>query len=488
MSLDDRFGITLLTVAAALSLVACERDASAPPPTPMAKAASGEMFLSSDPSGSIGTVSATGSIDLGNPFFQSLGTNGRSCASCHIQGNGWGLSAATAQAIYLSSGGSDPLFAPVDGANCPSVTASAGPAGHSLLLNTGLIRVAVPVPAGAQFTISVLHDSYGCALQAGQLSMYRRPLPSTNLRFLSAVMDDGRETVQPLTSSVTFTGNLEADLEHQALDATLGHAQASTAPSAATLAAIANFESSLNSAQATDSAAGVLYAQGASGGPETLAGQVYYPGINDPLGGNPTGAAFDDTSFTIFAAWLNLTSQSQTAVARAAVARGELIFDTHPIQITDVTGLNDVLGVPALTGTCSICHDAPNVGNHSRPVPLDIGVSHAAQFEADPQVAAGLAQLSVPDLPIYQVTCTTGPLAGTVRYISDPGRAMITGLCADVGRIKGPILRGLAARAPYFHNGSAPTLASVVAFYNQRFQMGLSAQQMSDLVAFLRSL
>jgi cytochrome c peroxidase len=53
---------------------------------------------------------------------------------------------------------------------------------------------------------------------------------------------------------------------------------------------------------------------------------------------------------------------------------------------------------------------------------------------------------------------------------------------------KGPILRGLAARAPYFHNGLAPTLADVVEFYNNRFHIGLSARDKSDLVMFLRAL
>jgi cytochrome c peroxidase len=65
---------------------------------------------------------------------------------------------------------------------------------------------------------------------------------------------------------------------------------------------------------------------------------------------------------------------------------------------------------------------------------------------------------------------------------------MITGHCADIGKFKGPILRGLAARAPYFQNGSADSLAQVVNFYNQRFQMGLKANEMADLVAFLNSL
>ena len=52
---------------------------------------------------------------------------------------------------------------------------------------------------------------------------------------------------------------------------------------------------------------------------------------------------------------------------------------------------------------------------------------------------------------------------------TDPGRALITGKWKHMSLFKGPILRGLAARAPYFHNGSAATLDEVVDFYDTRF-------------------
>jgi len=71
---------------------------------------------------------------------------------------------------------------------------------------------------------------------------------------------------------------------------------------------------------------------------------------------------------------------------------------------------------------------------------------------------------------------------------TDPGRAMITGKWKDIGRFKGPVLRALAARAPYFHNGVAANLQQVVDFYNKRFQIGLSQQQMQDLINFLQTL
>ena len=58
---------------------------------------------------------------------------------------------------------------------------------------------------------------------------------------------------------------------------------------------------------------------------------------------------------------------------------------------------------------------------------------------------------------------------------------MITGKWADIGKFKGPILRALAARAPYFHNGSAETLEEVVEFYETRFNIGLTAREIADL-------
>jgi cytochrome c peroxidase len=487
-------GVSLAMLAAAALLLACQSDREPFSPTERPDAAAtsktGNIFLSPNAAGQLGTVSTTGTIDRGNAFFRSLGTNGRSCGSCHFQANAFGLSAEAARAVFAASGGTDPLFAAVDGANCPSVTPAHGAAGHSLLLNQGLIRVGLPVPAAAEYSITAVHDPYGCALRGSpaEASVYRRVLPTTNLRFLSAVMWDGRETVQPLTDRNTFASNLRAGLLHQAIDATLGHAQAAISPTAAQLNAIVDFELALLTAQQTDNTSGVLEAQEATGGPAALVAAPYFPGINDPLGDNPTGAAFDPIASTLFKSWKDLSNSGRYAEPRKALARGEAVFNTHPLTITGVAGLNDALGVPAINGTCTTCHDTPNVGNHSRPLPLDIGISHVATHESDPQLLAALQRLSMPDLPVFQVVCQTGPLAGMVRYTSDPGRALISGKCADINRLKGPILRGLAARAPFFHNGSAATLQEVVAFYNLRFQMGLTEREKADLEAFLRAL
>lgn len=49
-------------------------------------------------------------------------------------------------------------------------------------------------------------------------------------------------------------------------------------------------------------------------------------------------------------------------------------------------------------------------------------------------------------------------------------------------------LRGLWQHAPYFHDGSAATLADVVAHYNRVRALGLSVEQQRELVEYLKSL
>lgn len=483
------------------ALLALAAAAAVGPETGLAapQGSSPGLQLALDPTGIIGVVNINGPTQNTGPFFQSLGTNGRSCATCHVASQAMGLSSAGARARFAASGGTDPLFAPVDGANCPGLQGS-DPASHSLLLNSGLIRVGITLPANPQFTLTVVHDPYGCAIipdpNGGPptVSVYRRPLPSTNLVFLSTIMFDGRETIAPLNNGATFFANLVTNLTHQATDATLGHAQALQAPSASQLSGIVEFELGLFSAQTLDFRAGLLFGSGAQGGPFYLANEDYYPGINDSLGADPTGQAFNPDAMTLFSAWTNATGTM--AASRQAIAAGEALFNSAPLEITNVRGLNDnaALGKPAsFVGHCTSCHDTPDVGDHSLPLPLDIGTAHTALpgLEGDPAIAAAVAQLSMPDLPVYLVSGCPSPFApGEPEsfYTSDPGKALITGQCSDFNRIKGPVLRGLAARAPYFHNGAAADLNELINFYDQRFSMSLTAEQKADLVAFLNSL
>lgn len=425
-----------------------------------------EPFI--NPSGLARTFSTAGPVDTGNPFFQSLGTNGRACVTCHVPATGWTVSPAEIQERFKNTDGLDPIFRTNDGSNSPLAdvsTLEARRSAYSMLLSKGLIRVGIGIPAGAEFTLADVDDPYGFA-SSTELSLFRRPLPSTNLAFLSAVMWDGRETFPG--KSIAF------DLADQANSATLGHAQASVPLSTEEQQQIVAFETALFTAQVFDVAAGDLSAKNAQGGPQVLAGQDFYIGINDPFGLNPKGILFSPIVFTDLAAWTNLDADPQDDdgrnAARAAVARGEQLFNSRRIDIRGVKGLNDVLGMTTIPGTCGTCHDTPNVGNHSVPAPLDIGLTDASR--------------RTPDLPLYTLRRN---MTGETIQTTDPGRALATGKWKDIGKFKGPILRGLAARAPYFHNGSGATLADVVRFYNDRFSIGLTESEIADLAAFLRA-
>jgi cytochrome c peroxidase len=426
-----------------------------------------------------------------NAFFQSLGTNGRACVTCHESRSAWGVSAESIQQRFSASQGTDPIFRVLDGATCDTDDVGSFNAqlkAYSLLLSKGLIRIFLPLPAtqlgsnppvARDFEITSINDPYGCTKLSSDppiVSVYRRPLPAANLRFLTEC-PSSEPSCAPL--SIMWDGR-EPSLESQATDATLGHAQALNPPSSVQLAQIVAFESNIYDAQVFDFNAGWLNQDGANGGPVFLSQQDFYIGINDSI-----SPGFDNAVFTLYDAWPNLPGSDDEGyrAARASIARGETLFNTKNFNINNVSELNleptDPPGLTPIIGNCSTCHDSPNVGNHSETLALDIGVAHAAP-----------PALDVSGLPVFTVRCTdaSGPLAGRSATVTDLGRALITGQCADVGKIKVPILHGLAARAPYFHNGSAAALEDVVNFYDQRFAIGLTAQDKADLVAFLKAL
>jgi hypothetical protein len=423
-----------------------------------------------DPSGQTETLVGTAPVTVATqPYFQSLGTNGRTCATCHSDQSNWSLTPSLISARFSASGGTDPLFRRFDGAVCPTADVSTPAAlqtAYSLLLARGLIRVGLAIPSGAEFSIPTVTDPYNCTTSpttgltsptSGIVSVYRRPQPTANLRFETVLMWDGRE----------------ANLTQQAIDATLIHAQAFSAPTSAQLSQIVGFEQSLTSAQSSDAQALALNAGGAAGGPTALASQVAAGPARVP---NPSNV------FSLYSSWAGLTGNDATTLARQSIARGEQIFNTRPIAITGVAGFNNatIAGVAVgatVQGACSSCHNQTNVGNNAQGLMLDIGVT-----------GINPPGLGATALPQFTLQCNSGSQAGRRVTVNDPGMALISGKCADIGKTKVPALRGLAARAPYFNGGQAAQLRDVVAFYNGRFNLRLSQQEQTDLVNFLGSL
>jgi hypothetical protein len=167
-------------------------------------------------SGFARTIHADGGavLDLSNPFFQSLGSNGRACVSCHVASENMTITPAGVQERFNRTEGQDPIFRPNDGSNTPNLDVSTVPArrqAYSMLLTKAVIRVGLGIPAHAEFRLVEVQDPYGYA-SAAELSLFRRPLPATNLAFLTTVMWDGRENVVPPTNPA----HLALDFAHQA--------------------------------------------------------------------------------------------------------------------------------------------------------------------------------------------------------------------------------------------------------------------------------
>lgn len=471
----------------------------------------------SDPQGRFANVNLAGPTDTTtNPFFLDMGTNGRSCVTCHQPSDALSITPPHIRERFEATQGMDPLFRPVDGANCPTADVSTleeRREAYSLVLTRGLIRIGIAVPANADYEVVSVYNRYGCNA-TDVISMYRRPLPTTNLPFLSAVMFDGREST-PATGTTkilyhNYPNSLLNDLAHQSLDATIGHAQGDgTRPTAEEQKQIVDFETKLFTAQTRDRAAGGLNEGGAKGGPAPLSSQSFFISINSsvhPLvpafeqpGGlvKPGDGQFTSSIFDLYDKWAQIedSENDERTAARRSIARGEQLFNTLPIPITGVAGINDDVaagglipgGIPKLMGTCGTCHNTPNVGNHSFPTPLNIGTGDPSPTNSS--VSLGGLDLSyLPEITVCKKDATTGSSANNCKTTTDLGQALIDGRFDHVGKIKGPILRGLAGRAPYFHNGSAATLLDAVNFYNTRFNLNLSAQDKDDLVAFLKTL
>jgi cytochrome c peroxidase len=279
-----------------------------------------------------------------------------------------------------------------------------------MLLNKGLIHIGLPIPVGAEFTLVKVNDSYGYA-SAAELSLFRRRLPATNLRFITGVMWDGRESfpgtgTTPILVTAAPEENTAAlfnDLKHQANDATLTHAQAASPLTDDQQTAIALFELNLATAQQRVQGAGLLDIREAEGGPAFVAIQPFYVTIDDVLSGDVTGAPFDRNAMTLSQAW-----RSSPFRERREIARGTKLFGTKQFDITGIGGLNDDLGLPTIRGTCTTCHDTPNIGNHSVALPLDLGLTGASRRTSD--------------MPLYTLQNLQ---IGTTRTTTDPGRALL---------------------------------------------------------------
>ncbi len=428
----------------------------------------------------------------GHPFFEPLGANGRACVTCHQPADAMSLSARTAQERWQATGGKDPLFAAIDGSNCP-ILPQGEKASHSLLLERGLFRIQRPwpvrefngQPVTPDFTIEVVRDPNGCnsapgyGPKAGNVSVYRRARPVANMKYLLAVgfaFDPKQGYALPLDpdDDKPQSGNLMADnragnLRLQMEDASSVHLEFARALTPAQIRRIKDFELSIYTAQqASPLAGGGLDTMGASGGPAKL--RDSQPGALGSIG-TPV--------WSEFAAWDKISPEDaakltpQQLAFRQSVARGARVFRDKTFLITDSAGINSRMGFGnPVRNSCVFCHNMTQMGNDVAPGQVDLGTT--TQPFADPW----------DDLPLFRITCLKQPHPhyGKVILTYDPGFALTSGKCADVGKITLQSMRGLAARAPYFSNGLAKDLRGVVDYYERRYNIGYTEQEKQDLV------
>jgi hypothetical protein len=115
----------------------------------------------------------------------------------------------------------------------------------------------------------------------------------------------------------------------------------------------------------------------------------------------------------------------------------------------------------------------------------------------DPQAArrgkrvfTGSARCSSCHIAPTYTDVLTGP-DPSVPLLHDPSETGMEPVYASrsaTGRYRTTPLRALWQHAPYFHDGSAPTLEAVVDHYVQSFGLSLTDEEKADLVQFLKSL
>ena len=379
-----------------------------------------------NPGGKAATFSTQGSVNLTGEYFQAQGTNGRSCASCHIPEEAWSINPGTLQDLFDQTDGTHPVFNELDANNPdqigPGSTVDEVLAGYSMMLTRGVFRRGGTPRPNSECEL-IVEDPHGFA-NLNRLVHWRRVMPTINFALGSTTINwDGGNTTGPI---------IHASLINQAGRNVTGAQQGLPAPPEV-LEDIVTFQESLFSAQIIMPGVGRLDSDGARGGPEALSTMTKQAG-----------------RFDLFDAWENNENPR-----RAQIARGQALFN------------NPNPG----GGRCGGCHSSANNGTNINNVLFDIRVASA--------------EARTPDLPLYTFRNKS---TGETRQLTDAGRGQVTGLWNDLGRFKTPTIRALAARAPYFHNGTAATLDDVVRHYDRHLGFVFTDQERADLVAFLTAL
>ena len=340
---------------------------------------------------------------------------------------------------------------------------------------------------------------YGIWSDKPSISVFRRPRTAANLKFATSYgfpfdPKDGLPLVLDRESGQPTSGNLLADdrersLLGQARDALRTHADVTGAFDTMQLQRIIAFEAQVYTAVSYHQRAGSTDSAGAQGGPDALskapAGKLQSTKSNPIWGEFTAWAAVAPTAGAAGTPPAADTTDTDAGIDpqrefRESIARGATIFAGKQFLVSDTTGITDTGFGNPVRNSCAFCHNMLHAGMDVAPGQVDLGTTNLPH--ANP----------LPELPLFRLSCHRGarahPHLGRVVYTHDPGYALTTGKCIDIGKITAQSLRGIAARAPYFVNGSAQTLKDVIDFYDKRYEIKLSDQEKRDLEHLLELL
>jgi cytochrome c peroxidase len=442
-------------------------------------------------------TSACGTDDVPAPttgeqlFTQAFpGTNGRSCATCHVPEDNFTLTPAHV-AKLLETDPSDPLFSAIDADDPDAETLTFD---H---LAKGLVRIWLTLPDN----VDVIDEAGNVTTPPDRKIFVWRSVPS--------IADTA------LTAPFQLDGRV-ATLEEQAQAAVIGHSEGGTVAQK-DLALIAGFERTRFSSDRSRKVA------------EELADGVEFGEVSD-VDASLELSPEEERGREVYDA---VCAACHAGANKATIEDRDIHDLAFPALKPDGTV---VYAVPATDPPTPVLSAQPNnefvnIGSayeaflsqldpDSKSFTKDVTFpGYRYRFYTDgsrTEIAADLPPIPASDDPFTNAVDedgnpVTGPNFAVQFFSTDPGRSMITGSPNDFEAFDVPTLRGVARTAPYFHNNAAESLEVVVDLYSDHFfsrfpsltlpgvkepdpdgdagpPEALTVDQKSDLVAFLKRL
>ncbi|MCY1058091.1 c-type cytochrome [Nannocystis sp. SCPEA4] len=427
------------------------------------------------------------------PLFKEAfrGTNGRSCATCHVPEDNFTLTPEHV-ARLLETNPNDPLFAAIDADD---------PVAETLTfehLEKGLVRVWLPLPDN----MDVIDDAGNVTTPPDRKIFVWRGVPS--------IADSA------LTAPYQLDGRVET-LEEQAQGALTGHSGGGKA-NKTELERIAEFERSVFSSDRAREVA------------DELASGVDFGEVSDVEALMELSPA-EERGREVYE---KVCASCHGGANKATIADRAVHDLAFPALKPDG---NVLFEVPATDPPTPVLATQPdnefiNIGSAMENFLVQLGATEHESFTKDvsfpayrfrfykdgsrTEVIADLPPALPPGDPFSSAVDPdgnpiTGPNFFPQFFTTDPGRALITGSPYDFEAFDIPTLRGIAGTAPYWHNNISETLEDVVELYSDHLLAkfpsltlpgekepdsdgdigppeALTKQQKSDLVAFLKRL